>query len=67
MGTSSTAKDEEIKDQVQEGWESKLSAFCSEFVVLFDSIAGLCFHKRQHFLSLCNQCVFSYTFSMTCS
>ena len=57
MGTSSTAKEEEIKEQVQKGWETKLSAFCSALVVPFDSLAGLCFHKRQHFLSLCNRCV----------
>ena len=27
---------------------------CPHLVVLFDSIAGLCFHKTDHFLSLFN-------------
>ena len=31
---------------------------CPHLVVLFDSIARLCFHKRDHFLSLYNQCVY---------
>ena len=30
----------------------------SHLVVLFDSIAGLCFHKRDYFLSLYNHCVY---------
>ena len=31
---------------------------CPHLVVLFDSIAGLCFYKTDHFLSLYNQCVY---------
>ena len=31
---------------------------CPHLVVLFDSIARLCFHKRDYFLSLYNQCVY---------
>ena len=31
---------------------------CPHLVVLFDSITGLCFHKRYHFLSLYNLCVY---------
>ena len=31
---------------------------CPHLVVLFDSIAPLCFYKRDHFLSLYNQCVY---------
>ena len=31
---------------------------CPHLVVLFDSIAGLCFYKKDHFLSLFNQCVY---------
>ena len=31
---------------------------CPHLVVLFDSIARLCFYKRDHFLSLYNQCVY---------
>ena len=49
MITSSSAKEEEIKYQVQEGWESKLSAWgtgSSAFVVLLDSIVDLCSYKR---------------------
>ena len=30
----------------------------SHLVVLFDSTAGLCFHKRDYFLSLYNHCVY---------
>ena len=44
------------------GWRSKLPTCsfkgCPHLIVLFDLIAGLCFHKRDHFLSLCNQCVY---------
>ena len=43
------------------GWRSKLPTWKGVRIwagVLFDSIAGLCFHKRDHFLSLCNQCVY---------
>ena len=37
---------------------------CPHLVVLFDLIAGLCFYKRDHFLSLYKKvCV--YTFSMS--
>ena len=31
---------------------------CPHLVVLFDSIVHLCFHQRDHFLSLYNQCVY---------
>ena len=34
---------------------------CPHLVVLFDSIVHLCFHQRDHFLSLYNQFSMSYT------
>jgi len=42
--------------------QSKLSGQgCLHLIVLVDSIAGLCFHKREHdFLSLYNQCVYMH-------
>ena len=36
---------------------------CLQLLVLFDSIRGLGFHKRDHFINLSNQCV--HTLSMT--
>ena len=46
------------------GWRSKLPAWKGVRIwagMLFDSIAGLCFHKRGHFLSLYNQCVYIHS------
>ena len=37
---------------------------CPHLVVLFDSIARLCFYKTDHFVSLYNQSCL-YTFSMS--
>jgi len=65
--TSSSAEAEEIEDQDREGPQrvatldgeaNFLLGRIPHLVVLFHSIAGLCFHKRDHFLSLYNQCVY---------
>ena len=61
MSTSSSTKEEEIEDQAQEGRKSTLSAWgLSQLLVLFDSIGGLGFLKREHFINLSNQCVHTH-------
>ena len=65
-GTSSSATEEEIEDKVREGWKSKLSA-CRVVVCIwlccsipFSRFMFLNFYKREHFPSLCIQCVHIY-------
>ena len=61
MSTSSSRKEEEIGERAQEGWKSTLSAWvCLQLLVLFHSIGGLGFHKREHFINLSDQCVHTH-------
>ena len=37
-----------------------LQGSCQQLLVLFDSIGGLSFHKRENFINLLNQCVHTH-------
>ena len=70
MSTSSRTKEEEIKNQVQEEWKSKLSAWgLSAFgcAVRFHRrfVSGFVFPQKRIFYHICATSVFIYTFSMT--